>query len=504
MLLFIHFYSILSEILETCTLPENAPTNIVLKKFYRETCPHCQRLAPLIEEIGVRLERSNTPITIQSVDCGKCECSKEEIDAVPQLILYKNNEEVGRMKGYKEFDEIVTFLTQNTDINPKIFKHRIKKHPGQVVRLRERDFYTGFDGPWVILFYTSKDSHLREILSEVSKIYSEKLNVGEIPSSETQNLTHRFNIQSYPVLLILYNGINMVYNHKMDLPTLSDYVDELLEPSFKELTLDAFNTTIKNRKIGDPIFIVFNTNLSLANSYFRQAAHEYKMKAKIYKTSDPDLFQKANIFPKKEIENTNETKEIEHVKDEDMVILAVYRNGIFHQCPEKLSNGYKISEWIFHAHFPHITIINNDNFFTIFHGLKPAVILLTREEELVDQFEKLSANRHIGLPFSEKVYGVINVDDYPLFIPSLVPNLPVPSVFIYNPFKQYFYAQRILLNENNFNDFVEELIEKYDENKLKPYPPKKSYIMSYLMVLGVIIGIGLLLLKKGVATKKSD
>lgn len=85
-----------------------------------------------------------------------------------------------------------------------------------------------------------------------------------------------------------------------------------------------------------PKFVVFYSNLGLANSFYRKAAHEYKLRALIYKSKDPALFQRASIFPK-----DTDDKE---ATDEDRMILTVFKDNVFHRCPISLSDPQGIAE----------------------------------------------------------------------------------------------------------------------------------------------------------------
>ncbi|KAF7682738.1 Thioredoxin domain-containing protein 5 like protein [Astathelohania contejeani] len=470
--------------LPKCDLPSDSPLSLL--KFYKSWCPHSKALAPVFEEVSTRLERNNAPIVIKEIDCDTCDCKSEGVDVVPTVMITKQGVEKARVVGYKDFDQLVDLITKNTEILRRLFRSRIKNIPGKVVTLREPDFYSGFDGPWLVLFYWNSNDPLRARMAEMATIYKGTMHFGEISSSDAQNILHRYNIETFPTVVGIFNGINAGYYGDNSLESLRSFADRLIAPSFDELDLDGFNALTKKIKKGEPIFIVFYSNLSLANSYFRQVAHEYKFKATIYKSSDPALFEKASIFPQ-------DPEKGKHIRDEDMVVLSVYRNGQFHQSEAKMNSRVEIAEWIFRSHFPYLSKIDDQNFFGVFHGLKPVVLLLDHGEEHASTLEKVSEAKHLGQPFSEQVFALLNVDEYPMFIPSLLPNIPVPSVVIFDPRRQLFFYRKFEIRNDTLFEETMKLIRDYEAGKLRYYPYKSHWLRNALiMALGVILVAGIL------------
>ncbi|MEG0502635.1 MAG: hypothetical protein RR525_10480, partial [Cellulosilyticaceae bacterium] len=160
----------------------------------------------------------------------------------------------------------------------------------------------------------------------------------------------------------------------------------MILPSFEELTYEKFNELIEENP-DDIFFVVFYTDLRIAHSYFKQAAHEYKLKAKIYKSGDVRMFERAGIFP------LSADKE---GKEEERLELAVYKKGLFHKTSAQITNQRAVGEWLFNSHFPHISKINNENFYTIFHGIKPAIVLFTYEDQYVEKLESVAERMSLG------------------------------------------------------------------------------------------------------------
>ncbi|KAM0673314.1 hypothetical protein GVAV_003282 [Gurleya vavrai] len=465
-----YFIFIRSEILNQCEAFQGKDLSITL--YTRNKCGPCDRIKPFIEEIDSRLERNGKEVKIRMVNCSECNCGIDNIKVVPELIITNDNVETARLTGFKEFGDIIEFLMRNTGIERNIFAKRIKSNPGNVVKLKENDFFTGFDGPWLVLFYNTKSDMKRELIKEIANEYESKLNIGEIDGNLVPNLMQRFGMSQLPALLALYNGLMVGYNNEDNLNEIREFVDELIRPSFTNLNFEEFEK-IKNEN-QHPIFIIFYKDLNVANEYFKDLAHEYKFKARIYKSDDTKILQAANI----------------NLDNKDLSI-SVFKNKIFHECPYDVIDKEKMLEWIWNAHYPDVTRINNTNFYGIMHGLKPSIILLTKEEELLEEFENASRNIHKGMPFADQLFATIDVEVYSLFIPKLLPGIKIPYLVILDPSKEFFYTQKMDLKKENINEIVMEMVDKFSNNKLSRYPIKHSY---YKIILLVSFAIGCLYL----------
>ncbi|KAM0676762.1 hypothetical protein BDAP_002674 [Binucleata daphniae] len=481
-----------AEIFDQCNLPSYE--GLVVTKYYRETCPHCQRLTPHLTEINNRLESASIKIKVRNVECQKCtNCSKDKIEAVPTVVLTKDGTELGRFRGYREFNDIVDFFVKHIKVDKNLFYSKTKSTVGKVVTLKERNFYSGFDGPWLILFYKKNSDKQRELVKEIASVYNEKLKVGEISEKEAENIAFRFNMGHEPIIIAFYNGLTAEYSGKNDLPSLIDFCDTLINPSLEEISLEKLNRLEEELKPSEPIFIVFYSDLRLANLYFKKPAHEFKYKVKMYKTNDPRLFEKASIYPQhkntpKNIfdakDNTEDaTKDNNDVKDGDLVILASYRNKMFHRSDADITNIDALYNWIFHAHYPYVTRVTNDNFHTIFHGYKAVVILLTRGDAMIDEFEQLSENRHMGVPFAEQIFAVLDLYTFPVFAKMLFPSNSIPSLVFYNPVDRKFYGNNKKLDKENFFETSINAIKDFEKGKLRQYPFQSHKIRNVLFIL---------------------
>ncbi|EPR79740.1 Thioredoxin [Spraguea lophii 42_110] len=479
---------------DICPLPDIQGYN--LTKYTRPDCPYCEKVTPSLNELEDRIKENGVQLTMLNVDCSKCDCTAYDVISVPTVVLRNGKDEVARIKGstYMNYEDLVDFLEGHAQIDIKMF-NRTQIIKDQVQILYEKDFYSGFEGPWLILFYKNKKEIAREMMKEMGKIFEGKLNVAEISAENSHNLVHRYNITSYPAILGLYDGLVTGFMDQLELRNLVDFADKLVEPSFKEINLEEFEEIAKKDE-DEPIFVVFYTNISLANSYFKRAAHEYKMKSKIYKSDDKAFFNRAMIHPKEQTEENN-------VGEEETIVLTVYKDKIFHRCPSSLSDPNGIAEWLFHSSFPHVSKITNSNFFTVFHGLKPVVLLLSKSDDFLKEYEAAAKKFSVGLPYTDELYATIDVDEFPLFAPNLLPGINIPSIIIFDPGKQVFYHKPTTLNKESLFEYLFKTLEDYREGRLDVYPSRIKYerYIIIVLVLVAILSLGKRMLQKN---KKSD
>ncbi|KAM0671522.1 thioredoxin domain-containing protein [Ordospora colligata] len=482
-MILLYLLGCLAVITESC---EPITNGYVLNKYFTPWCPACQKVEPLIEEISNKIDRHGIDIKIRNANCDECSC--KNVASYPTLEMTKDGESVGKLEGFQDYDAIANFIVSHTGVDKSVFDgHIIQKEPS-VRKLTKNDFLSGFDGPHVVLFYSREDDKYRVMFAELAKVYENRLTFGEISSAESAELINRYDIRSYPSISGIFNGLIVPFIEREgipDMPKLIEFCDRLIEKSFQNLTLDVFNQAVSTLEQGEPIYVVFHKNLALAMQYFQSMAHMYKFKARIYRSDDPALFSKASIFPKMlgSEQNAYTTSD-----PADSAILSVYKNGVFYRYTDTFGDETKITDWIFHTHYKYLTKVDNQNFYSIFHGLKPVMILVTRGEQYVNKMNDFSADRHLGVPYTDMVFGTMDIDDYPLFIPSLLPKISVPSLVVFEPWMNFFYHKKVKLTEENFISTAMDTYNLYQNKKLPMYPGKSNKLMRY-SILGLVIAL---------------
>lgn len=479
----IYLLALKAEIFEQCELPQIP--GYIITKYYKENCPYSEDVKQIVDEIDSRLERNDINIPLRYVNCSECDCKTEDkIKTFPALTIHNDQKEIARFGSSGTWEEYTEFILKNIDLDKKIFAKEIKNTPGKVTNLKSHDLEYGLEGPWLVYFRDAKNKPMSEMFYQLANEYKDKLNVGEINAGKDAKIIKQFNISYFPLVLGMYKGIVMPFTSTYTLDNFRKFVDTLIEPSFKSIDHVSFKEEQRKLESGEPIFIVFYSDPLLAGSYFKKMAHDYKFRAKIYKSNDEKLKELANV-------NLKDPHGEGFIPDEDKVILKAYKNGIFHSCPHKLDDLKSISEWIFYTHYPHLTRITNENFYPIFHGLKPVIMLLSRNEHLNNHLEKFSALYHGNMPYTEYLFAALNIEAFPLFIPSLLPGMKDPSLVVFLPDRHLFYHKELNLNEENFKEKSLEFIKDYESGKLKLYPHARRKYFYYFIFIIFVVTLGI-------------
>lgn len=464
------------------------PDGLVINKYYLEDCGACKRIAPVVEEIKSKLEKANTGIKYREIECTECEC--EGITTFPTIEITRDKEVTSKTTGFKDYGILSQWLAENLSLGLDIFKNHIEHEEGIVKSLIARDFLSGFDGQWLILFYDNPRDKYREHFKRLAITFKDRLNIGEVSIHEAASVTSRYNINEYPYVMGLNHGTAVPFAGEQSLAGLTKFADRLYRPNFESLTYAKLRQLSKTLRSGEPVFIVLYRNYELASHYFNDLAQQFKFKANMYKSDDPAMFEAAGIHP-------HDFSDFGSAKPDhnSMVHLVVYKNATFYPAMIPLDNGGDIVQWIFHTHFAHVTSINNENFYTIFHGIKPVMILLTSDELFVQEFDRVSADRHLGAPYTQLVFATLDVSEYPLFKKQVLPLLKTPAIAFYDPVNVRWYHETKSLTRDNFKSTALAMIDHYFAKKLPPYPPKKGRMRYYIVGAWVLAAVVVVYMK---------
>lgn len=456
---------------EKCT---SLTDGIVLSKYYLETCAACKRLNPILDEIKSQANKAQLNIKFREVECTACEC--EGITNFPTMEITQDKESKGKTVGYKDYENLAKWIKETLSLDKEIFADHMDHREGVVKQLVARDFLTGFDGQWLVLFYDNEKDIRRSLFKELAKIFKGKVSIAEVSKNESMNVTARYNIAEYPLIMGINQGTPVPFAGKVDLGNLSQFVEKLYTPAFQEITYQELRDKSKSFLNGEPVYVVLYKNYEMASFYFNELAQQFKFKTQIYRSSDPAMFAAAGYHPK---DLTDFTENPDH---NQMVYFTLFKNSAFFLSPEKLDHTQDIIAWIFHTHFPHVTNINNENFYTVFHGIKPVVVLLTKSDILVSSFNKLSASWNLGTASSNLIFTTLDSIEYPLFKKKILNGIKEPAVVFYDPVVSKWYYQSAKLTNENLNKTVMGMIDLYFNGKLPPYPTKVRTINVYYVV----------------------
>ncbi|KAI5181805.1 hypothetical protein NEOKW01_1963 [Nematocida sp. AWRm80] len=463
---------ILSMTYDTCSIVPSAGLSIV--KYYRKECVHCQRITPKISKIINSIEKTGMGVTGMMIDTQVCPPEDKGIDAIPTVVVQKNGIELLKFTGDKPYDEIVELVSKAIGMKKSLFEPETKKGPTEILSLTKQDFLSGFTGPWVVYFEGRKDPVIDQILLQTYKTFEGEVKIAKYTGEDKEIVAGRYYIYDFPGILVMYDGILMRYNGDMTLRAFNEFCTRLVEPSFKEASIQELS------HLTTPTFVVFYSDLMVANKLFRRIAHDLKMNAQTYKMK------------------------IEPTGDETILRLAVFKNGTKFYYDGDINDEGAIREWLFHAHFPNISKLSMDNFYSIFHGLKPVVALITDggNAKEIREFEEIAEEYNRGTSSSPYVFTFIDTKEYPKFTQT---NFGVlhgkPLIVFFDPEKQTFYGGRIKASER-IQPYFDRQMKAFASDSLDRYTKEKPFSYKWLLIGGIVIGGIVSLVRIAITSRK--
>ena len=96
---------------DTTTFEENIKEGITLVDFYATWCGPCRMIAPFIEEID---EEYGEKIKVAKLDVDECGevASKYGVNAIPALLIFKDNELVKSNVGFMPKENIAQLIEE--------------------------------------------------------------------------------------------------------------------------------------------------------------------------------------------------------------------------------------------------------------------------------------------------------------------------------------------------------------------------------------------------------
>lgn len=392
----------------------------VLTLYRDDKCQKCKEFADIL--IAREIE-------FNIVECD----NRNDCPEVPTLIYTKNRLKKAQSTDLSILDQIVEEL--------------------QILKL---------EGPWMIIFYENQEPIMEKYLMKAALKFPE-LNVGKIHKSLVPD---SYTIHKYPSLIAFYNSLIKVYEYSYSDISLASFISTLLEP-FRELTYSEFQNI--NTHI---FFIVFYQSEQLANYHFKPFAHKYKFISRFYKSSDPDLLKAADIdFLKLRSPQSASS---------DVLVLSVYKHKRFHKLIITQFNETVIDEWIFLSHYSHLTRVTTNNFYTVFHALKPVILLLTRNEQFFEEMEKVSEEMHESKSFVSYIFAMVDVDLMTGFVETLLPGLDVPKILVYDPSRYLYFVDDSKVID--VSQYIKTIVKKYEKGLLMHWPRNKKRIPKFFIL----------------------
>ncbi|KAM0673849.1 hypothetical protein GVAV_002687 [Gurleya vavrai] len=454
------------QISEYCEIPKE----LSLTLYTEQECEDCEEQIKIFNELILPQK-----IIKRQVDCNSCEC--DDVSQFPTMKISEDGKNTAQISGLHTINEIYSFLKMN---GFEEVENLINIRKWKAKRLKLSDISQNIVRPWLILFYKNESDPMIDIFDDLAGFYKEKCSFGIIHKTEFSEYEEKLNIRNYPSIFAYYNGLSEKFNQANTVENLKIFVENLIKPVLKEINYQEFSN-LKNKD--ETVFIVFYKNKEIAYSNFKKLADIYRFICPFYISNDQNLIDLANV--------SFQTKN-KQIDPKNVLVLVAFKHNKFHQLKISSFNFENINEWIFHSHYPHLTKVNHDNFYRIFNGMKPVVLLLTENEKFDSEFEKIAEEMHGGRASLDYVFATLDVNNINGFVDTLLPKFKVPGVLVYQPKGMFYYASKDILSDEKFEEYVRKLIKDYENEKLETYPFKKrksirNQIFGLLFILLCVV-----------------
>jgi thioredoxin 1 len=84
----------------------------VLIDFWADWCGPCKMIAPVVEEVAAQF-KDKILVGKMNVDANQTVPGRFQVISIPTVVLFKDGEEVDRSIGFKNKDELSSFIKEN-------------------------------------------------------------------------------------------------------------------------------------------------------------------------------------------------------------------------------------------------------------------------------------------------------------------------------------------------------------------------------------------------------
>ncbi|MGM9821524.1 MAG: thioredoxin family protein [Muribaculaceae bacterium] len=88
-----------------------AKKGVVLVEFFATWCPHCQRMAPVVQDIEALVEGRASVVTFD-IDKNQELAEELQVESLPSFLLYRDGREVWRATGEMDGNIIVEHIQE--------------------------------------------------------------------------------------------------------------------------------------------------------------------------------------------------------------------------------------------------------------------------------------------------------------------------------------------------------------------------------------------------------
>ncbi|XP_066252341.1 thioredoxin domain-containing protein 5 homolog [Euwallacea similis] len=210
-------------------------------KFYAPWCGHCQRLAPIWQDLAKAME-FNDEISIAKIDCTEFRaiCTNHDVKGYPTLLWFENGQKIGKYSGDRSLDDLKNYINQmsGSEGSEKSDSKLTKETEDQpVVELNADAFSEEIKfGITFVDFYSPWCGHCKRLAptwEQLGKKYQNEgvVKIGKVDCTVPDNreFCNEQEIDGFPSLFLYKDGQKISeYNGNRDLDDLSEFVNQHL------------------------------------------------------------------------------------------------------------------------------------------------------------------------------------------------------------------------------------------------------------------------------------
>jgi len=215
-------------------------------KFYAPWCGHCQKLAPVWDELAKKFE-ADSKVKIAKLDCTQAQsvCQENEIRGYPTLAYFRNGRKVEAYKGARNINDLTDFVKTNKDqpdaaaTDDGKVPDAPKEPTNPVVKLDKDNFEEKTKtGVAFVKFFAPWCGHCKRLAPTWEQLAGkfetvDGVMIGHVDCTAGDNankeLCNSNGVNGFPTLNIYKDGVKVEeYNGKRDLSQLQEFVEKHL------------------------------------------------------------------------------------------------------------------------------------------------------------------------------------------------------------------------------------------------------------------------------------
>ncbi|XP_003384827.2 PREDICTED: thioredoxin domain-containing protein 5-like [Amphimedon queenslandica] len=216
-------------------------SGIQFVKFYAPWCGHCQRLAPVWDELATYY-KSDSSVHVGKVDCTRFGdlCSRYGVKGYPTLLTFGGGIALDKYDGERTLSSLIAFVSkQSGHDDDKVAntasedQKKNKGHPLSPLVLTADNFDSSIsEGISFIKFYAPWCGHCKRLAptwDQLAEMAHETTHatIAKVDCTAETSLCSRFEITGYPTLILFSDGIKKTeYNKARDLDSLLSFLHE--------------------------------------------------------------------------------------------------------------------------------------------------------------------------------------------------------------------------------------------------------------------------------------